>query len=117
TTVLELARSGAPVAATVSFHGGLDTPTPADAKNIKGKVLALAGGDDPHVPPKQVADFEDEMRKGGVDWQGVRYRGAMHSLRNPGAKDPAHGAAYDEKADKRSWAAMQSLFGEVFGAK
>jgi dienelactone hydrolase len=117
TAVLELARSGAPVAATVTFHGGLDTPTPADAKNVKGKVLALAGGDDPHVPPKQVADFEEEMRKGGVDWQVVRYGGAMHSFTNPGANDAAHGVAYDASADRRSWAAMQSLFGEVFAAK
>ena len=117
TSVLELARSGAPVAAIVSFHGGLDTPTPEDAKQIKGKVLALAGGDDPHVPPAQVAAFEDEMRKAGVDWEVVRYGGAMHSFTNPGANDAAHGAAYNAAADKRSWAAMQALFGEVFAAK
>ncbi len=49
TTVLELARSGADVAGVVSFHGGLSTPTPEDAKNIKGKVLALHGADDPNV--------------------------------------------------------------------
>ena len=36
-TALELARSGADVVGTVSFHGNLDTPNPADAKNIKGK--------------------------------------------------------------------------------
>ena len=33
-TVLELARSGAPLKAFVSFHGNLDTPNPADANNI-----------------------------------------------------------------------------------
>ena len=69
TVVLEIARSGADVAGVVSFHGGLDTPTPADAKNIKCKVLVLHGGDDPHVPAKDVAAFEEEMRAGGVDWQ------------------------------------------------
>lgn len=45
TTILELARSGAPLAGFVSFHGGLDTPDPKDAENIKGKVLVLHGGD------------------------------------------------------------------------
>jgi len=30
TTVLELARSGAALTGVVSFHGGLDTPNPAD---------------------------------------------------------------------------------------
>jgi len=32
----------------------LDTPSPADAKNIKAKVLVLHGGDDPHLPRKDV---------------------------------------------------------------
>jgi dienelactone hydrolase len=41
TTVLELARSGADIAGVVSFHGGLDTPNPQDARNIRCKILAL----------------------------------------------------------------------------
>jgi dienelactone hydrolase len=61
TTALELARSGADITGVVSFHGGLSSPTPGDAKNIKAKVLALHGADDPNVPPKEVAAFEDEM--------------------------------------------------------
>ena len=32
TGALELARSGADVLGVVSFHGGLDSPTPEDAK-------------------------------------------------------------------------------------
>jgi dienelactone hydrolase len=69
TTVLELARSGADIAGVVSFHGGLDTPDPNDAKSIKAKVLVLTGADDPNVPPNQVNDFAEEMRKAGVDWR------------------------------------------------
>jgi dienelactone hydrolase len=65
--VLELARSGADVAGVVSFHGNLDTPNADDARNIKGKVLVLHGGDDPFVPNDRVIRFEDEMRKAGVD--------------------------------------------------
>ena len=53
TTVIELARSGAELNGVVSFHGGLDSPTPADGKNIKCKVLALAGADDPFQNPKR----------------------------------------------------------------
>ena len=34
----------------VSFHGGLATPTPADAKQSKARILALHGADDPFVP-------------------------------------------------------------------
>jgi dienelactone hydrolase len=116
TTVLELGRSGADLVGIVSFHGGLDTPTPADARNIKGKVLALHGGDDPYVPPAQVAAFMDEMRRGGVDWQFVSYGGAVHSFTNPAAgSDNSKGAAYNAKADQRSWQAMLQFFAELYG--
>jgi dienelactone hydrolase len=114
TAVLELARGGGELAAVVSFHGGLDTPTPDDAKNIKGKVLALHGGDDPFVPPAQVQAFQEEMRKGGVDWQFISYGGAVHSFTNPEAgNDNSKGAAYNEKADRRSWLAMDVFFSET----
>jgi len=115
TTVLELARSGADVNGIVSFHGGLDSLNPNDAKNIKGKVLALHGGDDPFVPAEQVAAFQDEMRKAGVDWNMVIYGGAVHSFTNPDAgNDNSKGAAYNEKADKRSWEDMKQFFSEIF---
>lgn len=115
TTVLELARSGADIAGVVSFHGGLSSPTPGDAKNIKAKVLALHGADDPNVPPKEVAAFEDEMRQGGVDWQLVAYGGAVHSFTDWNAgNDNSKGAAYSERADRRSWEAMKQFFAELF---
>lgn len=115
TTVLELARGGADLVGVVSFHGALDTPNPGDARNIKGKVLVLHGGDDPRVPSAQVAAFEEEMRKAGVDWQIVIYGGAVHSFTVPEAgNDPSKGAAYNEKADKRSWEAMKLFFAEIF---
>lgn len=115
TTVLELARDGADVKGTVSFHGGLATPTPQDARNIKGKVLALHGADDPYVKPDEVAAFEDEMRKGGVDWQLVAYGGAVHGFTNPdNGSDNSKGAAYNKEADLRSWEAMKVFFKEIF---
>jgi dienelactone hydrolase len=116
TTVLELARSGAPIAGVVSFHGGLDSPTPEDGKNIKAKVLVLHGADDPFVPPKDLAAFQEELRKGNVDWQMIYYGGQVHSFTTPYAgNDKSKGAAYDEKTDKRSWEAMKLFFNEIFG--
>jgi dienelactone hydrolase len=115
TTVLELARAGGDVAGVVSFHGGLATPTPDDAKNIKCKVLALHGADDPFVPPAEVAGFEEEMLKAKVDWQLVAYGGSVHSFSDWNAgNDNSKGSAYNEKADKRSWEAMKQLFAEMF---
>lgn len=115
TTVLELARSGADVKGVVSFHGGLDTPDPADAKNIKGKVLVLHGADDPYAPAAQVAEIEDEMRKAGVDYQVTLYGGAVHSFTEPSAgNDPSKGVAYNAEADRRSWEAMKDFLAEIF---
>jgi dienelactone hydrolase len=118
TTSLELARSGADLVGVVSFHGGLSTPKPEDAKNIKGRVLVLHGADDPFVPPDEVTKFEDEMRKAGVDWELVKFGGAVHSFTNPATgNDNAKGAAYNAKADARSWEAMKTFFADVFGKK
>ena len=115
TTVIELARSGADVAGVVSFHGGLDSPTPADGKNIKGKVLVCHGADDPFEKPQDLAAFESEMRDSKVDWQLIAYGGAVHSFTQPMAgNDNSKGAAYNERADKRSWADMKNFFAEIF---
>ncbi len=111
TTVIELARSGANIAGIVSFHGGLDSPTPADGKNIKCKVLVCHGADDPYVPAKDLAAFEDEMRSANVDWTLIKFGGAVHSFTQPMAgNDNSKGAAYNERADRRSWAAMKMFF-------
>jgi len=118
TTVLELARSGADLRGVVSFHGRLSAANSVDEKKIRAKVLVLHGADDPHVPSQQVAAFQEEMRHGGVDWQMVSYGGAVHSFTNPDSGlDPSKGAAYNEKADRRSWEAMKSFFTEIFSDK
>ena len=115
TTVLELARSGADIAGVVSFHGGLDAPDPMDGKNIKGKVLVCHGADDRASSPQDITAFENEMRQGGVDWQLIKYGGAVHAFTQPMAgNDNSKGAAYNEKADLRSWAAMKQFFAEIF---
>lgn len=115
TAVIELARSGADVAGVVSFHGGLDSPTPADGARIRARVLALHGADDPFVPADQLAAFEKEMRDGGVDWQLVMYGGAVHAFTQKEAgTDATRGAAYNERADRRSWEAMKSFLTELF---
>lgn len=115
TVALELARSGANLKGAVSFHGGLATPNPADARNIKGKVLVLHGADDTFESPAEIAAFQDEMRQAKVDWQMVYYGGAVHSFTNPDAdKAGIKGVAYNAAADRRSWQAMRDFFAEIF---
>jgi len=108
---LDLARTGAPLKAVVTFHGDITSPTPADDKNIKGRVLVLHGADDPIVGPQAQDAFKKEMTDAKVDWELVLYSGAVHSFTQKSAgNDPSKGAAYNEKADKRSWQAMTDLF-------
>lgn len=115
TASIELARSGAPLKGVVSFHGGLDSPAPADGKNIKGKVLALHGADDPFVPAADIAAFEKEMKDAGVDYQLISYPGAVHAFTQKAAgNDNSKGAAYNEAADKASWDEMKGFFAKIF---
>jgi dienelactone hydrolase len=113
--VLELAREGADLKAVVSFHGVLTTKMPAQPGQIKASVLVCTGVDDPLAPPEQVADFENEMRTGGVkDWQVIAYGNTLHGFTNPAADGSMmRTALYNEQADRRSWASMKSLFDEV----
>ncbi len=115
TTVLELARSGAKVGGVVSFHGGLDSPAPADGKNIKSRVLVLHGASDKGISDADKLAFEKELTDAKVDWQLVEYGGAVHCFTHKDAgNDPSKGCAYDAHADTRSWAAMKAFFDELF---
>src|SRR5580700_7792251 len=97
TTVIELARSGAELNGIVSFHGGLDSPNPADGKNIKCKVLICHGANDPFEKPEHLAAFEDEMRNADVDWRLIMYGGAVHAFTQTNMDGIAvPGAKYNE---------------------
>lgn len=114
-TVLELARTGADVRAVVSFHGGLDTAHPEDAERIKGKVLICTGGADPFVPRERVDETQDRLAAAGVDYQVITFGGAKHSFTNRDVGAMGNPAlAYDERSDRRSWAAMREFFAEAF---
>ena len=118
TMALELARSGAPLAAVVGFHSGLGSEAPkSDARNIRGRVLVCIGADDPMIPSEQRAGFEKEMRDGGVDWQMHLYGKTVHSFTNQEAarRNMPDAIRYSPEADARSWAAMRQLFGETLG--
>ena len=115
TGALEAARAGMPVAGVVSFHGGLDSPADRPVAGIKARILVCHGADDPFVPAKDVAAFQDEMRKAKADYTFIAYAGAVHSFTQKEAgDDPSRGAAYQEAAARRSWKHMQDFFAEVF---
>src|SRR6185436_9648407 len=79
TTVLEMARAGEDLKGVVTFHGALDTPTPAVKGAVKAKVLICQGGADSYTL-KSLPDLEKELDDAGVDWQVNIYSGAVHSF-------------------------------------
>ncbi|HSZ49945.1 MAG TPA: dienelactone hydrolase family protein [Caulobacteraceae bacterium] len=116
TMSFELALSGADLRAAIGFHSGLQVTSPGDVKQIKGKVMALLGADDPGVTADQRTAFEATMREGGVDWQMTLYGGVVHSFTNEQADRLGRPefARYDASADRRSWKQMSDLLAEVF---
>lgn len=105
--VLELARSGAAVAAVASFHGLLTTRRPAEPAMIRSQIAAFTGAKDPLVPPADIAEFQCEMMAAGAQWQLTIYGQALHSFTNRDVDDlgdPRMG--YDATAHEQSWAAL-----------
>jgi dienelactone hydrolase len=112
---LDLARSGADIAAAVSFHGLFDPPG-LPAEKIKAKVVAFHGWDDPMVPPDKVVALAAELTEAGADWQIHAYGHVGHGFTNPHASDlQIDGVAYNALAAERSWTSFINLLEELFG--
>lgn len=114
TGAIEAGRAGLPIKGIVSFHGGLGKDSARANSAINSKVLILHGADDPNVPEKDVKNFQQEMRDGKTDWQMIYYANAVHAFTDPSAgNDNSKGAAYNKKADERSWKAMMVFLNEI----
>jgi dienelactone hydrolase len=113
---LDLARSGADIAAAVSFHGLFDPPGLPEEK-IKAKVVAFHGWDDPMVPPDKVVALGQELTAAGADWQIQAYGHVAHGFTNPRASDlQIDGVRYNALAAERSWTSFINLLEELFAS-
>jgi dienelactone hydrolase len=116
TTVLELARSGADLRATVSYHGILTTHAPAEPGAIPGHVVAYCGAHDPYAPLTDVDALRDEMQRAGVKYQVTIFGTAGHGFTDPdAARLQLDGVSYDELANDLSWNGTLVLLQHVFG--
>ena len=113
---LELAREGADIVLAASFHGLLNTDRPALPGAIQARLLVCHGDADPLVPRVQVLGFWEEMDHAGADWHFHSYGGVRHGFTDPASDARGLDAVkYNASADAQSWAALLSLFDEVFG--
>ena len=113
-TALELAYTGADLAAVVTFHGALPVPDEDQAKAIKAKILICHGALDSFIPEATIQKVREAFDKAKVDYEMNYYGGAVHSFTVEGAeKVGLKGMAYNAQADHRSWNSMLRLFDEV----
>jgi len=109
---LEQARAGADFKAVVVLHVTNPNPVaPGTPCNIKGRVLAIHGSDDPVTPKPMMDAFEEELAKAKVDWQVMMFGGAVHSFCDPTVN--AGPTRYDEKLCRQSYRLMRDFFAET----
>lgn len=111
---VELARSGADVKAVVIFHGALDSPTPSDGRNIKAKILAFHGANDPYINPAEFAAFVAELKTYSVSYKLIKYPGVGHNFTIQ-VKDKSRPSEYNADADRRSWSQMKQFLAQTLG--
>lgn len=111
--VLDLVRSGADFLGGVSFHGVYDRPDYANVTPMRARLLLCHGWDDPLAPPAAMVALGQELTEGGADWQLNAYGHAGHAFTDPSATGQRPGIAYEERADRRSWAAMRGFLAEL----
>jgi dienelactone hydrolase len=115
TMSLEAAWAGLPLRGVVSFHGGLTTPKPEQAPDVKASILVCHGADDSFVPSDTIEAFEESMRENKLDWEFASFGGAVHSFTNPeadGSFSPV--VKYHPLAAARSWELMRVFLAERF---
>jgi dienelactone hydrolase len=109
---LEQARAGADFKALVVFHVTNPNPVvPGTPCNIKGRVLAIHGSDDPITPKPMMYAFADELTQAKVDWQVMMFGGAVHSFCDPTVN--AGPTRYDERLCRKSYRLMQDFLAET----
>lgn len=114
-TVMQMAYAGAQLEGVASFHGALPPP-PESVRRIEPAVFIAHGDADAFVPAERVQSFREGMARVAADWQMIIFGGARHAFTNPNAD--SHGVPnlkYDERADRRSWAYLQTFLEEQFG--
>jgi dienelactone hydrolase len=114
TGALEAARGHLNIKGAVSFHGGLGKDATRPTEPIIAKVLVCHGADDPYETKEEITNFQQEMRDTKADWQMIYYANAVHSFTNPeSGTDNSKGAAYNEKAAKRSFEHFKLFLDEI----
>jgi len=115
---LNMARAGHDLRAVASFHGNLTARVTAQPGEVKARIIALNGADDPFVSAESIEAFRKEMEAAKVDFRFVNYPGAVHAFTNPEATEKGRKfnlpLRYDAAVDKQAKAEAASWFADSF---
>jgi len=114
--VIDLARTGADVAAVVSMHGSLATPMPGKRGEITAAVLAVHGAADPIAPKAERDAFEKEMDEAEARWVLLTFGGVVHAFTDVGVNVPGV-AVYDEPATRHGYNLAHGFIADAFTGK
>src|SRR4051812_25368753 len=112
--VLELARTGADIQATVCLHGDLTTKDPATRPGqIQSALLVVHGSADPVANKSQRDAFEAEMDGVKAKWQMLTFGSLVHSFCESDAHVPGI-AEYNAPAARQSYRLLDRFIADAF---
>ena len=107
--VLNMARMGTEIAGVVSFHGSINTGLTSDKGDVKTRILAIQGDEDPAAPVERQKAFVEEMKNSGADFSYIVFGNLpAHNFTNP------NGSTYYKDEANIAWASMLTFFDSIF---
>ncbi|WOE33155.1 MULTISPECIES: dienelactone hydrolase family protein [unclassified Acinetobacter] len=116
--MLDLARSGAPLTAVITFHANLSSQIAIQEGQVHADILVLHGEQDSMVSLDDVAHFHAEMEAAKVKHEIIIFENAKHGFSNPLADERAQAnqvdLAYNATAEQQGLTAMYTLLDHYF---
>ncbi len=117
--VTHMARMGADLDVTGSFHGAVGLAAVDGPDHFNCKVMVYNGEADSLIGDDQISGFKAIMEKTGANYDFIQLPGALHGFSNPMATSNGEKyglpLAYNKLADESSWAHLLLTFEHVFG--
>ncbi len=90
--------------AAVPYYGGV--PSVEDVPRIKASMLCHYAGEDQRIN-QGIPEFEDAMKKAGIDYKIYMYEGAQHAFNND-----TNASRYNKEAAELAWKRTVAFFKE-----
>ena len=100
---------GTDVEGAVGIHSSINTGLTAQKGDVKTRVLAIQGDEDPAAPEEKQKAFIAEMKEAGADFSYIVFGNLpAHTFTNP------DGRSYHENEADLAWASMLTFFESIF---